>query len=447
MHIKELYESVTNSIIKDLEAGVASWVKPWKTNGGGILPFNAATKRSYNGINIPILWHASSVHGWPTMGFMTYKQAKDIGAQVKGGEKGTAVIFRKPVVNNDNPEDGSQGGTLKGYANEAHTPLKNPRSSTSQILGPEGNRHVPVVQEPAQSGDRGLRGSSHTRTSAQPKVSSQAGAAVVDGSVPQEEAPSHGRLRRRVPMLRGETTGVSHDRSHQQRRDTTPSGGGIGSGSNGLDNSQQLSQDASLPMHELQHGNEGDEALPSRDRASSSIVRVYYVFNVAQIDGVTDVNSIPRPEITTEQRDTAASRFIQATGADIRHGGDRAFYRIADDFIMLPEAPAFESYEHYLATALHELVHFSGHPKRLDRQLKNRFGTKEYAAEELVAELGAAFLCAHLGVQGQLRHAEYLANWLQLLKEDNRAIFTAASKASQAADYLRAFSEKLEEAA
>ena len=90
-------------------------------------------------------------------------------------------------------------------------------------------------------------------------------------------------------------------------------------------------------------------------------------------------------------------------------------------------------------------VHFSGHPKRLNRDLKNRFATKAYAAEELVAELGAAFLCAHLGVEGQLRHAEYLANWLQLLKEDNRAIFTAASKASQAADYLRAFSEPKEE--
>ena len=79
------------------------------------------------------------------------------------------------------------------------------------------------------------------------------------------------------------------------------------------------------------------------------------------------------------------------------------------------------------------------------RDLKNRFGTKAYAAEELIAELGAAFLCAHLGVEGQLRHAEYIASWLSLLKEDDRAIFTAASKASAAADYLRSFSEKVEE--
>ena len=88
-----------------------------------------------------------------------------------------------------------------------------------------------------------------------------------------------------------------------------------------------------------------------------------------------------------------------------------------------------------------------GTHKRLDRDLAGRFRTKSYAAEELVAELGAAFLCAHLGVQGQLRHAEYIKSCLDLLRDDNRAIFTAASKASQAADFLRGFSEQVEEAA
>jgi hypothetical protein len=101
----------------------------------------------------------------------------------------------------------------------------------------------------------------------------------------------------------------------------------------------------------------------------------------------------------------------------------------------------------YLATALHELAHWSGAKHRLDRQLSNRFGTQAYAAEELIAELGAAFLCAHLNIEGKLRHAEYIANWLELLREDPRAIFTAASKASQAADFLRSFSEVAEEAA
>ena len=92
-------------------------------------------------------------------------------------------------------------------------------------------------------------------------------------------------------------------------------------------------------------------------------------------------------------------------------------------------------------TLLHECGHWSGAERRLNRDLKHRFGTKAYAAEELIAELTAAFLCAHLGIEGELRHAGYIADWIQLLKEDDRAIFTAASKASQAADFLRKFSE------
>jgi len=116
-------------------------------------------------------------------------------------------------------------------------------------------------------------------------------------------------------------------------------------------------------------------------------------------------------------------------------------YIPSKDFIVLPHSVDFESYEHYLATGLHELVHWGGAEKRLNRNLNHRFSTRNYAAEELIAELGAAFLCAHLEVQGQLWHAEYIGNWLELLKDDARAIFTAASKASQAADYLRSFSD------
>ena len=86
-------------------------------------------------------------------------------------------------------------------------------------------------------------------------------------------------------------------------------------------------------------------------------------------------------------------------------------------------------------------THWSGHETRLKRQLGNRFGTKAYAAEELIAELTAAFLCAHLGVEGQLRHADYIGTWIVLLKDDNRVVFTAASKASETANFLRSFSE------
>jgi antirestriction protein ArdC len=110
----------------------------------------------------------------------------------------------------------------------------------------------------------------------------------------------------------------------------------------------------------------------------------------------------------------------------------------------MPPFAAFKSPEGYFATKLHELGHYSGHSTRLDRNLEGRFGTRSYAAEELIAELTSAFLCAHLGVTGELRHAGYLANWVELLKHDDRAIFTAAAKAQQAADFLRSFSESVE---
>jgi antirestriction protein ArdC len=172
-----------------------------------------------------------------------------------------------------------------------------------------------------------------------------------------------------------------------------------------------------------------------------SMLRAFTVFNVAQVEGIDALLAAPE----TPPRG-AVDTFVTATGADIRHGGDRACYVPSRDFIALPNPSDFTSPEHYEATKLHELVHWSGSDKRLKRDLKNRFGTKAYAAEELIAELGAAFLCARLGVEGQLRHAEYIASWLSLLKEDDQAIFTAASKASTAADYLHSFSEQGQDA-
>jgi antirestriction protein ArdC len=105
--------------------------------------------------------------------------------------------------------------------------------------------------------------------------------------------------------------------------------------------------------------------------------------------------------------------------------------------------PSRTNEEAHDATTLHELGHWSGHKSRLNRDLAGRFGTRSYAAEELIAELTSAFLCAHLGITGELRHAGYIGDWLSLLREDDRAIFTAASKASQADEYLRSFSETL----
>ena len=174
------------------------------------------------------------------------------------------------------------------------------------------------------------------------------------------------------------------------------------------------------------------------------MLRQFYVFNVAQIDGLKE------PEIQSElpeAREANTETFIQKTAAQIKHGGNKACYIPSLDFVALPEFNQFRSPQHYYATALHELGHWSGAKHRLDRDLQGRFGTRKYAAEELVAELTAAFLCAHLGIEGELRHAEYIKSWIELLKRDDRAIFTASSKASQAADYLRSFSEAQEEAA
>jgi antirestriction protein ArdC len=274
---------VTNSIIADLEKGVASWVKPWSGGGVGALPTNAATGRDYNGINIPILWHAALSKGYPSQGWITFKQARGLGATVRAREKGTHFVFTKKLTVKEEDEE------------------------------------------------------------------------------------------KQIAML-----------------------------------------------------------------------RTYTVFNTAQIDGLPDTQQVHNNTGQIIPVD-AAALFIAATKADIRIGGDRACYVPALDFICLPPESAFNSREHFLATSLHECGHWTGAKSRLDRDLKSRFNEKAYAAEELIAELNSAFLCAHLGIRGELRHAEYIASWISLLKQDDRAIFTAASKASQAANFLRAFSGEVKE--
>ncbi len=118
MKIADLYQSVTADIIKDLETGTAPWTKPWKNgNTGGILPMNAATKRSYNGINIPILWHAQITRGYKTASWMTYKQAAELGAQVRGGEKSTHIVFTKQLSVKDKETDEEKKiGMLKAFS-------------------------------------------------------------------------------------------------------------------------------------------------------------------------------------------------------------------------------------------------------------------------------------------------------------------------------------------
>ena len=146
----------------------------------------------------------------------------------------------------------------------------------------------------------------------------------------------------------------------------------------------------------------------------------------------------PAAPLPSVGRIEQAEHFFAATGATTRHGGDRAFYAPAADRVQLPPRESFKDPEAYCATLAHELTHWTGHPTRLARDLGQRFGRDAYAAEELIAELGAASLCAGLDITPDVRehHAACLAHWLKVLKADSRAIFTAAAHAQRAADYL-----------
>lgn len=172
------------------------------------------------------------------------------------------------------------------------------------------------------------------------------------------------------------------------------------------------------------------------------LLKTYSVFNAAQTDGLEEFQTRSRSAATFEDFGPAEA-VIAATGADIRHGGDRSFYHPARDFIQVPPRESFESRAAYYDTLAHELVHWTGHQDRLDRLTKNaRFGDRQYAVEELVAEIGGAFLCTEVGVpQSDLSNqTAYLASWLAVLERDSTAIFTAAGQASRAVDFILSFS-------
>jgi len=280
-----LYDAVTAKIIAELEDGRVPWVQPWGRAGGTGpgLPRNAVTARSYSGVNILILWGAVIEQGWPSQGWLTFRQAQQAGGCVRKGERGVSVVY--------------------------------------------ADRFTPEAEK------------------------------------------------QRVEREGGEA-----------------------------------------------------KAVPFLKR--------FTVFNVSQCDGsrpdlAADPAPLPEREIVP-----LAEAVMAASGVDVRIGGDRAFYVPSADYVQVPPQPAFFDQINYYRTCLHELTHATGHPKRLARDLTNPFGSKDYAREELVAEMGSAFLCAALGIVPTVRHADYIASWLEVLREDNRAIFRAASAASKAADWL-----------
>jgi antirestriction protein ArdC len=182
-----------------------------------------------------------------------------------------------------------------------------------------------------------------------------------------------------------------------------------------------------------------DDEAEEADTRLVPMLREYTVFNIDQCENLPDsVKAGKAMRIRNpDTRDALADEFLRSTGADIRESQGEAYYAPSRDFISVPAFAVFKGADHFYNVAFHELTHWTGHKSRLDRDFKTRFGSRKYAAEELVAELGAAFLCAEFGFDGDVRNAGYIATWIDLLKSDKRAFFTACNRASKAADYLR----------
>lgn len=178
-------------------------------------------------------------------------------------------------------------------------------------------------------------------------------------------------------------------------------------------------------------GKDGEEPRPI------PFLKRYVVFNADQIDGLPE-RFTAAPEAIRGEREQveAADKLIAASGVPFHIRGNDAFYSPSLDFIQVPDQRQFHEPINWYRTALHELTHATGHKTRLDRDQTGSFGSEKYAREELVAEMGSAFLCATLGITATVRHADYIGSWLEVLRNDKRAIFKAASAASKAAEWL-----------
>lgn len=182
---------------------------------------------------------------------------------------------------------------------------------------------------------------------------------------------------------------------------------------------------------------ETDEATGDETAKRFPMARLYHVFNVEQCDGLPESLAPVVEPIPEGERIDHAEAFFRTIGARVTERGSRACYAPEADAIYIPPAGSFESGALRYATLAHEHVHWTGHRSRLARDLTGRFGSESYGAEELVAELGSAFTCAHLELPlERMRHAEYLGAWVKLLKADPRALFSASSAARKASEYL-----------
>jgi antirestriction protein ArdC len=191
---------------------------------------------------------------------------------------------------------------------------------------------------------------------------------------------------------------------------------------------------------------ESDPLTGAEAERNIRFLRHYVVFNADQIDGLPAyfyAAAAPVMPLDPSARQTAIDRFFAAIPTDVRHGGNKAYFHPTLDYIQLPQMRSFRSMDFYASVRGHETAHWSGHASRLDREFGKRFGDRAYAFEELVAEISTGLICAHLRLPPELHdsHASYVGHWLGILKSDKTAIIHAASKAEQAFNYLRNFSE------
>lgn len=191
---------------------------------------------------------------------------------------------------------------------------------------------------------------------------------------------------------------------------------------------------------------EGDSAESAHTSRRIPMARDYFVFNADQVDGY---KAPEEKEPTHAERIEYAEKFFASLQIDLRPGGNRAYYNGASDTVHMPDFNQFKSPTGYYSVLSHETTHWSGAKHRLNRDMTGRFGTAAYAMEELAAELGAAFLCGELAIPSDPRtdHAPYVASWLSTLRNDKRAIFTAAGKAQEAVDWMAKRAKEPEKAA
>ncbi|MCK1421616.1 MULTISPECIES: zincin-like metallopeptidase domain-containing protein [unclassified Bradyrhizobium] len=192
--------------------------------------------------------------------------------------------------------------------------------------------------------------------------------------------------------------------------------------------------DRFVPADEKRRASENGE-----EAQAIAFLKRFTVFNSDQCEGLPSEITTTAPPPPPGLIEPRVEKLIKATRIDFRIGGNRAFYVPAEDYVQVPPPQAYFEPINWHRTALHELAHASGHPSRLNRDLSGGYGTRKYAFEELVAEISSAFSCASLGIVPTVRHADYISSWLEVLREDNRAIVRAASQASKVADYLLGF--------